>query len=270
MGIAGIFSSELAWHWLIAYGLALARPLALLGINPMFARLQIGSFIRGAVATGLALPMVPRVAVQLHEASSTVAMLLLCAKEAVVGTVMGLLLGVPFWALDVAGDVLDAQRGATQGRLNDPAGFENVSISGTLLLMSGIALFVLTGGLETLTQLLYGSWSLWPPLGALPRVDAQTPRLLLGLLDRLTGQGMLLAGPIVVAMLLTDMAMMIVARVAPQLRTDDMVLSARNIVFVLALPLYAAFLVTYARQGFAVVPSTLNLMRTMAVPGAAP
>ena len=150
---------ETVWHWLIAYGIALGRPLALISLNPLFTRAQVGGLLRGAVATALALPMVPRLAAELAPAlQNPVGLLLLSLKEAAIGAALGLLLGAPFWALDVAGDVLDAQRGATQGRLNDPAGFEDVSITGTLLMMTGIALFVLTGGLEMLADLLYGSW----------------------------------------------------------------------------------------------------------------
>ena len=196
-------------------------------------------------------------------------LLLLAGKEAAVGAALGLLLGAPFWALDVAGDILDAQRGATQGRLNDPAGFEDVSISGTMLVVTGIAVFVATGGLEMLAELLYASWRIWPALGALPEPDRQTPLLLLGLLDRVTRQGLLLAVPAVLAMLLADVSLLIVARLTPQLRIDDLALSARNIVFVVFMPLYAVFLLRYMRQDQAVLPGVLDLLRAAVAPAPA-
>lgn len=251
------------WHWLLAYGIALARPMAMLSLNPVFTRAQITGLIRGAVASALALPMIPVLAAEGSlEATGFIGLLLLTCKEALIGAALGLLLGAPFWALDVAGDVLDAQRGATQGRLNDPAGFEDVSISGTMLIMTGIALFVLTGGLETLTDLLYGSWAIWRPLGAWPQLDARTPPLLLGVVDRITRQGVLIALPAVVAMLMVDMGLMIVARMAPALRIDDLALSVRNVVFSLFMPLYALFLLRYMRQDLASLPDILALLRT--------
>ncbi len=262
---------SVVWHWLLAYGVALARPLAMLSLNPAFTRAQVTGLVRGAVATALALPMVPVLAAAGSlDRSGPVALLLLTGKEAVIGAALGLLLGAPFWALDVAGDVLDAQRGATQGRLNDPAGFEDVSISGTMLIVTGIALFVLTGGLDVLADLLYGSWVVWRPLGALPQVDDRTPLLLLGLLDRVTRQGLLLALPAVVAMLMVDTGLMIVARMAPQLRIDDLALSVRNVVFYGFMPLYALFLMTYVRGDLATLPGILDLMRTAAAPAAGP
>ncbi len=260
---------ETVWHWLLAYGIALARPLALLSLNPIFTRAQVGGLLRGAIATALALPVVPRLAAELSPGLQGPArLLLLSCKEAAVGAALGLLLGVPFWTLDLAGDVLDAQRGATQGRLNDPAGFEDVSITGTLLVMAGIALFVLTGGLEMLADLLYGSWSLWPALDALPALDVRTPVLLLGVLDRITRQGLLLAVPPVIAMLLADVSLLVVARLAPNLRIDDLALAVRNAVFVLFMPLYVAFLITYMRQDQATLPRILDAVRT-ALPSAA-
>jgi type III secretion protein T len=261
----GFISSnfDAVWHWLLSYAIALARPLAMLSLNPVFTRVQITGVIRGAVASGLAFPIVPTLAATLPpDGLGAIALLLLTLKEAAVGATLGLLLGAPFWALEVAGDVMDAQRGVTQGRLNDPAGFEDVSLSGTMLVMAGVALFVMTGGLETLTGLLYDSWNIWRPLGALPRMSDRTPLLLLGLLDQVTRQGLLMALPAVFCMLLADAALMVLARIIPQLRFDDLALSLRNIVFIFFIPLYGAFLVPYIRQDLAGVPHLFTLLQT--------
>jgi type III secretion protein T len=253
---------EIVWHWLIACGIALARPTAMLSFNPVFTRAQLTGVIRGAVASALAFPMIPVVAAALpRNGLGPIALLLLTFKEAAVGATLGLLLAAPFWALDVAGDIMDAQRGATQGRLNDPAGFADVSISGTMLIMIGIALFVMTGGLETLADLLYGSWNLWPPLGALPQLSDRTPLLLLGLLDGVTRQGLLMALPAVFAMLLADAALLVLARIVPQIRIEDLTLSLRSVVFSIFMPLYALFLLTYLRQDLASMPHLFELLR---------
>lgn len=260
----------LAWHWLVAYGLVLARPLALVSVNPLFTRAQVSALLRGAVATALALPALPGLSQALDmDAPAGVALLLLVIKEAALGAALGVLSGVPFWALDLAGDLMDLQRGATQGRLNDPAGFDNVSITGTFLLLVGVVLFVGSGGLEVLADLLYRSWRIWPPLSGLPALTAVTPGLLLGALDGLLRQGVRLAAPVMLAMLLADAALILAGRVAPQLRVDDQVLAARNLVFFVFLPLYCAFLVFYVRQDLALLPQALGVLGTM-LPAARP
>lgn len=253
---------EAVWQWLLVFGIALARPMALLAFNPVFNRVPLTGILRGAAAAALALPMTPVIAAALPAGGlGAIALLLLTLKEAVVGATLGLLLGAPFWALDVAGDLMDAQRGATQGRLNDPAGFADVSISGTMLVMLGTVLFAMSGGLETLTGLLYDSWTLWKPLGTFPRLGPRTPLLLLGMLDHVTRQGLLIAAPAVFAMLLADAALMVYARIAPQMRIDDLALSLRNIVFFVVMLLYAAFLLTYIRRNLADLPRLFDLIR---------
>ena len=105
---------------------------------------------------------------------------------------------------------------------------------------------------------------------AWPSADPRTPALLLELLDRVTRQGLLLATPAVIAMLLTDASLLIVARLAPQLRIDDLALSARNIVFIIFMPLYAAFLLGYMGRDQAVLSGALDLLRAALGPGAGP
>lgn len=251
-----------AWRWLIALAIALARPTAMLAISPVLTRASLTGLLRGAVAAVLALPAVPHLAGQVVVgAQAPLALLLLTAKEAVMGAVLGFVLGLPFWAFDVAGDLLDQQRGATAGRLSDPAGFDDVSVTGTLLVLTGITLFVATGGLQTLASLLYASWAVWPPLAAMPSPTAQAPALILGFLDAVLRQGVLLGAPVVAAMLLTDVAMILVGRFAPQLRIDDLAPAARNLVFCVFMPVYCVFLLSYMQRGTLALPGLLEQMR---------
>ena len=261
MGALSNLNDEL-WHWLLAFGIALGRPMGLLFLNPVFNRVPLTGVIRGAAASALALPITPVIAAALpHDGLGPIVLLLLMLKEATIGATLGLVLGAPFWALNVAGDVMDAQRGATQGRLNDPAGFSDVSISGTMLSMIGIVLFVMTGGLETLIGLLYDSWSFWQPLGALPRLDDRTPLLLLGLLDRVTRQGLLIASPVVFAMLLGDATILVLTRIGPQMHIDTVALPLRNIVFLVFMLLYTLLLLAYIREDLAGLPHLFDLIR---------
>ena len=266
-GSAAAALLPVAWHWLIAYGVAVARPMAMLSISPVFTRFQVTGLLRGAVATALAFPAIPVVAHALEPTHlGAILLLLLAVKEAIIGAVLGLVLGIPFWALAVAGDVLDIQRGATAGRISDPSGSDDVSITGTFLLLGGAVLFVATGGLQMTAGLLYKSWGIWQPLGPLPTLDARTPVLLLGLLDNLTRQALRLALPVVLAMLLADATLIIIGRVAPQLRIDDQAMVARNLVFFLFLPLYCTYLFGYVGEDFARLPQSIEQFGVAAVP----
>ena len=248
-------------QWLLAFAMALARPLALVSLLPTFSRVGITGPVRGAIAAALCLPVLPALNHALADSgSSAIVLLLLSLKEAALGTALGLLLGVPFWALEIGGDLLDLQRGATQGRLDDPSGFGDLSISGTFLLVLGIALFASSGGLEVLADLLYRSWRIWPPLAALPAMTEATPDLLLGLLDQMLRQALRLVAPVILAMLLADVSLILVGRVAPNLRIDNQALAVRNLAFYLFLPLYAAFLMFYVRQDMAQLRVGLDIL----------
>lgn len=262
----------LVWHWLLAFGVGLARPFALLSVSPLFTRMQLSGLLRGAAASALALPVLPWIAGQLgHAPIAPITLMLILAKEALLGGVIGFALGIPFWALGFAGDVVDNHRGANQGRLaTDPASGDDLSVTGTLLTMTGMTLFVLTGGLQVIVQALYTSWAVWAPLRTLPLPSPGTPTLVLALLDTLARTGLRLAAPILIAMILADVTLIIVGRFTPQLRVEDMAMVARNLVFTLFLPLYCTYLIVYMRQDQAVLPHIIEALQpVLAHPGPA-
>jgi type III secretory pathway component EscT len=62
--------------------------------------------------------------------------------------------------------------------------------------------------------------------------------------------------------LLADAALMVLARIVAGMRIDDLALSVRNIVFLIFMPLYVLFLLTYQRQDFAGMPHLFELLST--------
>ncbi len=260
---------QVSRRWLIAYAVLLARPLALLSINPIFTRVQLSNLLKGVIATGLIFPMWPVVAVLLQQQDlSTFSLMLIMIKEALVGAAIGFPLGLPFWALLAVGDIVDQQRGATQGRLNDPAGFGDMSVTGTLLLLCAIMVLVSGGHLDVIADTLYTSWSVWRPLEMLPLPSQQAAALVLHLLDRLEAVALNLAMPLILVMMLSDLAMLLIARIAPQLRIDDLSLGIRNIVFFIFMPLYAGFLLLYSARSEGRLDQTLQLLAPVLSPSA--
>ena len=259
-----------ARQWLTAYAILLARPFALMSVHPVFTRVQMSNLLKGVIATGLIIPVWPRVAheIALAGTGGIAPVVILIVKESLLGAALGLPLGLPFWALLAAGDVVDQQRGATQGRLNDPAGFGDASVTGTLFLLCGIVLFVGTGQLETFVSVLYDSWVVWQPLATLPLPGPGAGVLALHLLDALEHAALTLGMPIILVMLLSDAAMMFVARLAPQLKIDTLSLGVRNLVFVIFIPVYIGFLLVYGLRNEAVMGDAVRLL-TPVLPAAA-
>ena len=251
-------------HWLTSYAILLPRPLAVLSINPVFTRTEMSNFLKGAVATGLLLPLCPMTETVVSAAPpGAFTFAALAIKEALIGTALGLPMSLPFWALLAAGDIIDQQRGATQGRLNDPAGFGDLSITGTLFLLCGIVVVAATGHLNDIVDTLYRSWRMWPPLDFLPAQAARAPDLILHLLDEMQRQALILAAPVLLIMLISDIATMLLARMAPQLRADDMSLAVRNLVFAVFMPIYAGFFAFYAAETQSQVARGLRILETI-------
>lgn len=270
--VAGVNSIvETMENWLLAYGVLIGRPLGLLAISPVFTRIEIANtgIVRGAIISALILPLWSRMESTIDpEALGTLNVIVLMMKEVIVGVLLGLPLGVPFWALDIAGDIMDQQRGQQQNRLTAAGGGDDMSVTGTVLMLAGIAIYVVSGGLMAITQALYTSWNVWRPLDMLPMPDGRAPLLGLELLDMVFRRGFELALPVVIAMMLADAAMLIITRIASQLHLDDVMSAARNLVFAIFLPLYAGYLIYYDRQDQAVMQNVLGLVLPVLHPSA--
>jgi len=258
---------DVARRWLIAYAVLLARPMAILSINPVFTRIELSNLLKGVIATGLIFPMWPALVNAMGNQPPDIAtLLLLVVKESLIGAAIGLPLGLPFWALLAVGDIVDQQRGATQGRLNDPSGFGDESVTGTLLLLCGIMILVVQGRLDVIADTLYTSWSVWKPMEMLPLPGRAAGELVLHLLDQLEASAMSLAMPIILVLLLSEGTMLLIARIAPQLKIDDLSMAVGNLVFFIFMPLYAGFLLIYATRDEVHLDRSLQVLAPVLAP----
>jgi len=261
--VAGLYDLLLAPA--IALGLGVARLLAVFAVNPLFTRFGLTGLIRGGVAFALALPLVPALAPQVEAASPTgAAILALLVKEAAVGILIGLVTGVPFWAAEAAGEFLDQQRGSEAATIPDPGQANEAGITGTLFGLTLVTVFFLSGGMSLLTGAIYDSWTIWPALDPVPRFSADAALRTLRLVDALFRTGLILAAPLLIALLLTELALALVGRFAPALNVFDLAMSVKGIVFVVGLPLYVLFLPRYLRDILVPLAASGDTLRSLA------
>jgi type III secretion protein T len=173
---------------------------------------------------------------------------------------------VPIWAAEAAGEMLDLQRGVTFGDLLDPSGTTTNNIAGTLFAIIMVALFFISGGLLLTLRAVYDSYSLWPLTSFMPIFSAESGRLLLAILDDIFSIGLMLVAPIVLAMLLADLSLALVARAAPHMNIFVLSLTVKNFVFTLVIVLYGAFLLSYMRQDLAWIVDGTAKLRQYAPP----
>jgi type III secretion protein T len=233
-----------AYPVLVAAAIAMARALGVVMLTPAFTRLGITGLLRSSVAAVIAIPMIPSILDTLAttQLSSTIIAGLLI-KEMLIGAIVGIAFGIPFWAAEAAGDLVDLQRGSTAAQLLDPLALAESNITGTLLTIALLALFFMTGGFSLLLSGLYGSYSLWPAMSFAPVLGVNSVAPLLQMLDRIMQISILMVGPIVVGLLLADIALGFLSRMTPQFHVFDLSLAVKNLLFALLMVVYAAFLV---------------------------
>lgn len=250
---------------LVALGLAAARIYGVLLIMPVFTRTGITALLRGAVALALALPLVPVLMPLLEPAAPRGgALILLLAKEALIGVVIGIVLSVPFWAAEAAGEFIDQQRGSEAATIPDPSHTAEAGITGTLFVLTLTAIFFASGAMGLLLETIYESWRIWPPLDPLPTFSADAGLRALAILDRVMLLGLVLAGPVLIALLLAEFALALIGRFAPALNVFDLAMSVKGIVFVVGLPVYAIFLAGYLRDLLPDLAGATGLLRALA------
>lgn len=222
--------------------IVMARAMGLVLVMPFFVRLGVSGLVRAGVALAFCLPIFPALNATLGAEPATVSTALLAMKELLVGIIIGIAFGVPFWAAEIAGDLLDLQRGSTAAQLVDASSITESSINATFFSLAAMLIFVSSGGLLVVLEGLYQSYAIWPAATFSPVLGAQSVTLVLATLDRVLHTAMLLIAPLVLALLVADIMLAFLSRIAPQLHVFDLSLSIKNLLFSLLVVLYSAFL----------------------------
>lgn len=228
-----------------------ARPMGYVLLLPLFARFHLNvGYLRGALIVAMILPVLPAA---IAAAGADPAMLRpaalpgLMASEFLVGALLGLLAGLPLWAAVAAGDLIDMQRGAQMAQLIDPGSADQQSVTGTLLLLVCVMVLAANGALiPALFGPVLDSYKVVPLFSPLTAIEPAQGALALRLLDTLTRTGLTLALPVLVPLLLIEMAVAVAAKYVPQLNAMFLSMSIKQAVQALLMVLYAVLLASYA------------------------
>lgn len=202
---------------LVAGGLVATRIFALLTFVPVFGVRSLPPPLRVALAVVLAVVLTPAVAAGALP-SSPVAIVALVAKEVLVGAVLGFVVALAFATLDMAGRLVDATRGATLAEVIDPLSGERTSPLAELHVQVGLLTFLALGGQRALIVALARSYET-VPLATFPGAARGLAPLAGGAI-RLSADALavalVVAAPALVALYLSEIALGLVGRAAPQ------------------------------------------------------
>jgi flagellar biosynthesis protein FliR len=198
--------------------LVLARISPLFLLAPLFSSKMLPARARGIVAVGLAIGIYP---VAMHAGDGrAIPMEIwsfggLILKEMLVGLAFSFSLACLFAAIQVAGGLLDTLIGFSFGALVDPITGTNGGVLNQVYALIGVAIFVAINGDQWVIQGLARSYD------SIPLADAPNMNTLVEgaqvVFSGVFGAAIQVCAPVMLAVLLTDVAFGLVSRVMPQL-----------------------------------------------------
>ena len=235
--------------FLMALAYTQPRTLAMFALLPIFNKQIVPGLLRFSIAAcigALAAPMLmPTVTAS---DLSGVQILLIIAKEAFIGLVLGYLIAIPFWGFEAVGFFIDNQRGASIAATLNPLTGNDSSPMGLLFNQAFIVFFFISGGFLLMLGLLYDSFRLWDVFAWYPQLRPETMPLMLEQLNRLVKIAVLLGSPAIVAMFLAEVGLALVSRFVPQLQVFFLAMPIKSALALLVLVLYMSSLFEYGGQ----------------------
>lgn len=201
--------------WIAAFIYPLARILAFIAAAPLWStagiprrtRLVLGISIAVAIAPGL--PAMPTV-----QPASLFGLWIL-VQQLLIGMGMGFAAKIVFSAVDFAGEFIGAQMGLGFATSYDPLNSSQTAVITEFMSLLSLLMFLsLNGHLLYIGTLAQSFTAI--PVSALP-LAAESWLNLAELGGKIFSAGLLLALPIVVALMITNVALAVLTRAAPQL-----------------------------------------------------
>jgi flagellar biosynthesis protein FliR len=207
--------SELAGNQLAGFILVLARVSPLFMLAPPFSSPVIPPRVRGIIAVGISIGFAPIALHGQHIPTDPFALAGLAIEGILVGLGFAFSFAVLFAAIETAGALADLGAGFSYGSLINPLDGNQSSVISHFYSLFGVAVFLIIDGDAWVLRGLARTFEL-VPLTSAPRIQS-----LVGGVEQVFGtvftSALEIAAPVLIALLITDVAFGVVSRVVPQL-----------------------------------------------------
>lgn len=201
--------------WIAALLWPLTRILGLISASPLFGNRSIPVRARVGLGVMLAAIMAPAIPAAPAADPMSLAGLLILLQELLIGLAMGFAMRIVFAAIEMAGEVASLTMGLGFASFFDPLSQGRSSaISQFLALTATMAFLAVNAHLVLLAALAESFYTM--PISATP-ISAGAPLELARWGAKIFSAGLQLSLPIVAALLITNVALGILTRAAPQL-----------------------------------------------------
>lgn len=245
-----------AFLWPLSRILALVATAPLLGNPSVPVRVKLGLAV---MITVLVMPLVEKSLPQIDPASGVGFAILL--QQILIGIAMGLVMRVVFVAVEMAGELIGLQMGLGFAIFFDPHNSGQIDIVGRFLGVIASLAFLAIDGHLIMIALISQSFSTLP-IGLEGMTNA-TFTTLANWGSEIFKSGLQLSLPVLTALLITNLALGILTRVAPQLNIFavgfPLTLSIGLLVMALSMPFYAPILEHLVQDGLNLMMGILNI-----------
>ena len=226
--------------------LLLTRVSGIFIVAPFFGSINIPQYIRIGTALAMSVvlfPVVDQLAV-VQAPATILGYALAVLAELFVGWLIGFVAYISFSAIHMAGKIMDMQVGFSIVNVMDPTSGQQIPLIGRFLYKLGLIIFLVTNGHHMIIAALFESFRAVPMLGMTANPDLTM--LIANFTAGIFSTGMKIAMPVTFAILLTNVALGVLARTMPQLNIFVVGIPMQIVVglFVLSIlvPFYILFL----------------------------
>lgn len=245
--------------WLGALMFPLARLLGLVSAAPLFSNRMVPVRVRLAVGLAAAFAVLPALPPMPQLPADSMLTLAILAQQAFIGIAMGFMMRLMFAAVDVAGEMIGLQMGLSFAVFFSPQTGGQTSVIAEFLGLITLLVFVAMNGHLMLINILVASFE-WLPVGKLPKADGWM--LIVSYAAVMFASGLLMALPMVAALLITNTALGVLTRAAPQLNLFavgfPVTLGVGFLVLLLSIGSFAPVLQLLFERGFEAIDQLLR------------
>ncbi len=256
------FIQQFGEQQVVAFFLVLARLTPLFVLAPLFSSNMVPLRVRGVVAVALAVGLSPVVGRGAAIDPDVVALGGLVGKELLVGAAFAFALGALFAAISVAGTFIDTLIGFSFGAIVDPITGTQSAVISQLYGLVAVLIFIAIGGDAWVIQGLAKTYEV-VPLDGVPALGEMLQGVQTAFASVFSA-AIQVAGPIVLALILTDAAFGVVSRVVPQLNVFSVGFPAKVVVGVflmgITLPFVAGWLSDELERSVSTALRTLEVV----------
>lgn len=254
------FTSAQLTAWLAAFIFPLARILALISSSPIFGNKEIPPRIKVSLAMAITIVIAPTLTIPANLDPASAQGVFVLMQQVVAGLIMGFAMRLIFTAVEMAGDLAGMQMGLGFASFYDPVNASFTPVVAQFLGIIAALLFLAADGHLYMLAALADSFRDFPIGASIPSASAFRTMAEWG--GSMFNHALQFSLPIIGALLITNLALGILTRSAPQLNIFaigfPITLAVGFVALMLTLPYLAPLMEYFTHSGLDTVSRVMH------------